>query len=138
MDWLVAAIGKRWQDDLAEVGCPPAPPADVAELVDAFVDQATRVLEDTAPEARFEDAARVLSAEERLGQEADPDEPLDVATVVNAAWQWRIRHRWDDPGAVVERRRSGGAALSRLCRSQAREDRYERESAVDTNGCTPL
>ena len=99
--WILDRIRTQWFDDLGEAAVGTVPPGGTERSLDSFLDQVTQVLRATAPKARFVDEERVIEAEERLSAETDEYNGLDVPTILNAAWIWRIRHGWDVNTAVV-------------------------------------
>jgi hypothetical protein len=105
--WILNPIRTRWFADLNEAAAGTSPPGGTERLLDSFLDRVTQVLRVTAPKARFVDEERVIRAEELLDAETDACDGLDVPTVVNAAWIWRIRHGWDVDTAVIGARALG-------------------------------
>jgi hypothetical protein len=99
--WILDRIRSRWLDDLDEASVGTSPPSGTEPFLDSFLDQVTLVLRASAPKARFIDEEGVIDAEELLGTETDECDGLDVPTIVNAAWVWRIRHGWDVRAAAV-------------------------------------
>jgi hypothetical protein len=99
--WILDRIRTWWLDDLNEAAVGTSPPGGTERLLGSFLDQVTQVLRATAPEARFVDEQRVIEAEERLGAETDAYNGLDVPTILNAAWIWRIRRGWDVDATTI-------------------------------------
>ncbi len=98
----VRPISARWRADVAEAGPPTAPCVESCGIIDAFVDRAIGVLEQTAPDSRFVDP-EVLDVERDMLQGAGPRDGVELRTVLNAAWVHRLRW-WlagGSPEAVV-------------------------------------
>lgn len=90
LEWMAGMVRSEWEASLEAVGDVEEPSVAVSAAVDAFTARGIEVMELAAPRAGFQGEA-VLDVGERLRRGEAPVATDDVRTVLNAAWEERLR-----------------------------------------------
>ncbi len=90
LGWISGWLRNEWTASLTDAGESLEAPAHIAAAVDAFTDSALEVMELTASRARFA-GTDVLHVGEQLRRGETPPVAADLRTVINAAWEERLR-----------------------------------------------